>query len=55
MSKKRKKKYTKPRVTRVKLMSEEAVLGGCKTTNIGGSGVGLCYDSLSPGCFAAGS
>ena len=55
MREKTKKWYTKPQVTKIKLETKEAVLGICKTQTITASGVGACYNLLSPGCYSAGS
>lgn len=42
MDKEEKKKYEKPKVTRIKLDAKTAVLGVCKTAGVGGP--------ASPGC-----
>ena len=50
----KKKKYEKPKVTRIKLDAKTAVLGICKTTGAGGPGYFNC-DNLGAPCEAAGS
>ena len=46
MKEKTKREYQKPEFTRVKLVPEEAVLGGCKddnTVDVGNVATGFCY------------
>jgi hypothetical protein len=50
MSEKEKRPYCKPEIERVRLVPEEAVLGGCKTETAGG-GIGL---NTSGSCVATG-
>jgi hypothetical protein len=38
----RKKNYEPPKITVISLRPEEAVLGHCKSTTIGGPGLGIC-------------
>jgi len=54
MAKRQRKPYRKPEVKRVRLVPEEAVLGGCK--NVGTSGPpGLANCGLPSPCSAVGS
>ena len=53
MTEKRKKAYRKPEIKRVRLMPEEAVLGGCKTT--GGPGEYASSCTAPSNCFTEGS
>jgi hypothetical protein len=54
VTEKRKKAYRKPEIKRVKLVPEEAVLGGCKTSGeLGPDGLG-CGIGSSP-CSLSGS
>jgi len=54
MESKEKKKYEKPKVTRIKLDARTAVLGICKTSGAGGPGNFNCDDFGAP-CVDAGS
>ena len=54
MEEKEKKKYEKPRVTRIKLDARTAVLAICKTTGVGGPGGYGCEVYGAP-CQDAGS
>jgi hypothetical protein len=47
----KKKKYEPPELTKVSLRPEEAVLGACKISGMGGP-IGNCVTS---GCYAPGS
>jgi hypothetical protein len=47
-----KKPYTKPRVKRVILVPEEAVLGGCKTASVSGPATANCGTTI---CFSTGT
>ncbi|MFC2053432.1 hypothetical protein ACFLV7_03920 [Chloroflexota bacterium] len=48
------KSYQKPLLTRVKLVTEETVLGGCKMYGYTGGPVdtGCLYNDISGNCFA---
>jgi hypothetical protein len=46
------KTYEAPKVVRVSLRPEEAVLGHCKISGVAGPASGSC---TIPGCFAPGS
>lgn len=46
------KSYEAPKVVRVSLRPEEAVLGHCKISGVAGPASGSC---TIPGCFAPGS
>jgi hypothetical protein len=48
-----KKQYEPPAVTQISLRPEEAVLGHCKTTGVGGPGGGNCTHTGS--CMSSGS
>jgi len=48
----KKKKYEAPKIMRVKLIADEAVLGTCKNDLGAGPNQGQC---LIPQCFNAGS
>ena len=43
-----KKSYTKPEVKQVSLKPEEAVLGGCKVTEVNTPNVGMGYTCSTP-------
>ena len=49
----KKKPYEKPRIVKVDLRPEEAVLGNCKTSSSAGPGQGDCETPAS--CFDSGS
>jgi hypothetical protein len=51
----KKKKYEKPKVTRIKLDAQTAVLAVCKTTGAGGPVLPGCVDSYSDPCNVQGS
>jgi hypothetical protein len=48
-----KQQYAPPTVTQISLRPEEAVLGHCKTTGVGGPGGGNCTHSGN--CMTTGS
>jgi hypothetical protein len=54
MESKEKKKYEKPKVTRIKLDARTAVLGVCKTSGAGGPFAYGCEEYSSP-CDSPGS
>ena len=54
MENKEKKKYDKPKVTRIKLDAKTAVLSICKTAGAGGPGAYGCND-LGIDCSTIGS
>jgi hypothetical protein len=47
-SKPKKKPYTKPEVKQVSLKPEEAVLGGCKVSEVNNPNVGMGYTCSTP-------
>ena len=52
--------YAKPVVSKVELVADQAVLSGCKTTNVGGGQTALYPDSIncesgSNQCYLEGS
>lgn len=51
----KKKKYEKPKVTRIKLDAKTAVLAVCKTTGAGGPVMPGCLDALYDPCSVHGS
>lgn len=53
MTKKVKKTYQKPQITQVKLVPEEAVLGGCKNAAVTGPFVTPC--GYAPTCLNYGT
>lgn len=53
MEKKKKNKYVKPKVTKIKLDAKCAVLGFCKTSSGSGPSGSDCGSPLS--CFSQGS
>jgi hypothetical protein len=58
MEKKVKKKYEKPRITRISLDAKGAVLGFCKTESLGVRGPGqvlLNHCNPPAGCYTLGS
>ena len=54
MEKNKKKKYEKPKVTRINLDARTAVLGFCKTTGTLGPMVANCGQGVAP-CSSTGS
>lgn len=52
MKEKTKKVYQKPEITRVRLVPEEAALGGCKTVDQAGENGTTCIDVGEGDCFA---
>jgi hypothetical protein len=51
----KKKEYEKPKVTRIKIDAQCAVLGFCKTTSRAGPAVSGCQDGFGSNCFSQGS
>jgi hypothetical protein len=51
----KKKKYEKPRLTRITLDAQTAVLGFCKGAAGGGPVEGTCEDALGDSCLSQGS
>ena len=52
-SNEKKRPYSKPEITQVRLLPEEAVLGGCKTPGGGGVGEFVANCQLqSPSCIS---
>jgi hypothetical protein len=54
-NKKMKKKYEKPKITKIKFDAKTAVLAVCKTSGIGGPGGMGCETFLGDPCKTAGS
>jgi hypothetical protein len=54
MEEKNKRKYVKPKVTKIHLDAECAVLGACKTGSVHGPGSSGCSSIMGP-CVAQGS
>jgi len=54
MTDKRKKFYSKPQIQQVKLVPEEAVLGGCKVADTGG-GIGSTTSCTTNSCVNNGT
>ena len=55
INKKTKKKYEKPKITKIKLDAKTAVLGVCKTSGMGGPGGMGCQTFFGDACSQAGS
>ena len=54
-TKKTKKKYAKPEITKIKLDAKTAVLAACKTSGAFGPGGNGCITFLGEACSQAGS
>ena len=55
INKKTKKKYEKPKITKIKLDAKTAVLGVFKTSGMGGPGGMGCQTLLGDACSQVGS